>query len=226
MGEGIEPSWLKREPHCPGRPMSNCPIRILCVDDHHLLRAGILRTVSQYQDLAVVAEAASGIEAVSQFMRHQPDVTLMDLQLPLMGGLQSIQTIRRARPDARIVVLTMSDGEHDIYSALEAGAMGYLLKDSPAGNLVQAIYDVHGGRRSIPFNVEAKLQLRARLTSRETQTVRLLGMGMRDKEIALRLSIGVETVRAHMKNAFRKLNVHDRTAAFAEAIKRGIVSRH
>src|SRR5689334_2859231 len=137
-------------------PMSKHPIRILCVDDHHLVRAGVLRVVSQYQDLVVVAEATSGIEAVAQFIRHQPDVTLMDLRLPLMGGLQSIKAIRRAKPDARIVVLTMADGEHDIYSALEAGAMGYLLKDGPTCNLVQAIYDVHEGHRCVPLNVEAK----------------------------------------------------------------------
>ena len=150
----------------------------------------------------------------------------MDLRLPLMDGLQSIKAIRLAKPDARILVLTMSDGEHDIYSALEAGAMGYLLKDGPPGNLIQAIYNAHEGHRCIPFDVEAKLQTRAKLTSRETQAVELLGLGMHNKEIALRLSIGVETVRAHMKRAFRKLEVHDRTAAFAEVIKRGIVSMH
>src|SRR5262245_38659216 len=122
--------------------MSDKPIRILCVDDHYLVRAGIVRIVSFHPDLSVVAEASTGVEAVHQFMRYKPDVTLMDLRLPGMSGLESIRTIRRMAPEARIVVLTMYDGDQDIVAALDAGAMGYLLKDGPPDMLVQAIHAV------------------------------------------------------------------------------------
>lgn len=208
--------------------MTTNVIRILCVDDHYLVRAGIFRIVSLHQDLMVVAEASNGIEAVNQFHQHQPDITLMDLRLPAMNGLQSIRTIRRANPDARIVVLTMYDGDEDIYSALEAGAMGYLLKDGLPESLVQAIHDVYEGKRCIPPDVEAKLRARDRqpaLTLRETQVIELLSTGMRNKEIASQLSISEETVRVHVKSVFVKLNVHDRTAAMTEALRRGIIHR-
>ena len=208
--------------------MSDKAIRLLCVDDHYLVRAGILRIISFHQDLSVVAEASTGVEAVHQFMQHKPDVTLMDLRLPGMSGLESIRAIRRLAPDARIVVLTMYDGDQDIVAALDAGAMGYVLKDGAPDTLVQAIYAVHEGRRCIPPEVEARLQARAdlpALTSRETEVVELLAQGMRNKEIGMHLKISTETVRVHVKSAFRKFNVHDRTAALTEALKRGIVSR-
>jgi DNA-binding NarL/FixJ family response regulator len=209
--------------------MSGKPIRILCVDDHYLVRAGIVRIVSFHPDLSVVAEASTGVEAVHQFMRYKPDVTLMDLRLPGMSGLESIRTIRRMAPEARIVVLTMYDGDQDIVAALDAGAMGYLLKDGPPDMLVQAIHAVHEGHQCIPPDVEARLQARANqpaLTVRETEVIELLAQGMRNKEIGLQLKISTETVRVHVKSAFRKFNVHDRTAALTEALKRGIVFRN
>jgi len=208
--------------------MSDRAIRLLCVDDHYLVRAGILRIISFHHDLSVVAEASTGVEAVHQFMQHKPDVTLMDLRLPGMSGLESIRAIRRLAPDARIVVLTMYDGDQDIVAALDAGAMGYVLKDGAPDTLVQAIYAVHEGHRCIPPEVEARLQARAdlpALTIRETEVVELLAQGMRNKEIGMHLKISTETVRVHVKSAFRKFNVHDRTAALTEALKRGIVSR-
>lgn len=206
--------------------MTDKPIRILCVDDHYLVREGIIRIVSLHKDLQVVAEAATGIEAIQQFRLHRPDVTLMDLRLPVMNGLQSIRTIRGLAPDARIVVLTMYDGDQDITAALEAGAMGYLLKDGLPETLVQSIYAVHDGQQCIPPDVAAKLQActdQPALTTRETQVIKLLAQGMRNKEIALRLNISTETVRVHVKSAFKKFNVHDRTAALTHAIRRGIV---
>ena len=209
--------------------MSDKPIRILCVDDHYLVRAGILRILSFHPDLSVVAEASTGVEAVHQFMRHRPDVTLMDLRLPGMSGIESIRTIRRMVPDARIVVLTMYDGDQDIVAALDAGAMGYLLKDGPPDMLAQAIYAVNEGHQFIPPDIEARLQARASqpaLTVRETEVIELLAQGMRNKEIGLQLKISTETVRVHVKSAFRKFNVHDRTAALTEALKRGIVFRN
>ena len=202
------------------------PVRILCVDDHPLMRAGIVRIITLCRDLTIVAEASTGDEAVTAYERHHPDVTLMDLRLPGMDGLQAIRTIRRSNPDARIVVLTMYDGDEDIFEALKAGAIGYLLKDTLPDKLVQTIYDVCQGKRCVPANLEAKLGARAKqpaLSSRETQVIELLTQGLRNKEIAARLGISEETVRVHIKSSFAKLNVHDRTAAFREALRRGII---
>jgi len=171
-------------------------IRVLCVDDHRLMREGIARIVGLQGDMTVVAEASNGEEAVQQFLRHQPDVTLMDLQLPTMNGLQAIGAIRRAQPEARIVVLTMYHGDEDIHRALEAGARGYLLKDTLPDDLIRVIREVHAGQRSIP------------------------------PEIAASLGISGDTASAHIKSIFVKFNVHDRTAALAEALRRGIIHIH
>ena len=201
-------------------------VRILCVDDHPIMRAGIVRIVALHQDLTIVAEASTGDEAVYEFERHHPDVTLMDLRLPGMDGLQAIRMIRRSSPEARIVVLTMYDGDGDIFEALKAGARGYLLKDTLPDKLVEAIYDVHQGKLCVPAELEARLDARARqptLTARELQVIELLAKGLRNKEIAAQLGISEETVRVHVKSAFVKLNVHDRTAALREAFRRGII---
>jgi DNA-binding NarL/FixJ family response regulator len=199
------------------------------VDDHRLMREGIARIVGLQADMTVVAEASNGEEAVQQFLRHQPDVTLMDLQLPTMNGLQAIGAIRRAQPDARIVVLTMYHGDEDIHRALEAGARGYLLKDTLPDDLIRVIREVHAGQRSIPPEIAAALEQRASqpvLTFRESQVLELLATGKRNKEIAASLGISGDTASAHIKSIFVKFNVHDRTAALAEALRRGIIHIH
>jgi DNA-binding NarL/FixJ family response regulator len=201
-------------------------IRVLCVDDHRLMREGIVHIVGLQSDLTVVAEASNGEEAVEQFLRHRPDVTLMDLQLPRMNGLQAIRAIRQADPHARIVVLTMYHGDEDIFRALQAGAAGCLLKDTVPEDLVRVIREVHGGGRAIPADVEAALAMRAAqpaLTFRELQVLELLATGKRNKEIAGELGISNDTARAHIKSIFLKFNVHDRTAALAEALRRGMI---
>ncbi len=206
--------------------MSTPPIRVLCVDDHRLMREGIVRIVSLQTDIVVIAEARTGAEAVSQFMAHRPDVTLMDLQLPVMNGLQAIRAIKKADPAARVVVLTMYQGDEDIYRALQAGAAAYLLKDSVPDDLIRVIREVHAGNQIISDDVAAKLAARANqpaLTERELQVLALLAEGQRNKEIAATLSISEDTARTHIKSIFFKFNVHDRTAALAEAVRRGIV---
>jgi two-component system NarL family response regulator len=190
------------------------------------MREGIMRVVGLQPDMTVVAQANNGEEAVEQFLQHRPDVTLMDLQLPRVNGLHAIRAIRHAQPDARIIVLTMYQGDEDIYRALQAGAAGYLLKDTVPEDLVRVIREVHAGQRAIPPDVAAVLALRARqpsLTLRELQVLELLATGKRNKEIAADLGISSDTARAHIKSIFVKFNVHDRTAALAEALRRGII---
>ena len=202
------------------------PIRVLCVDDHRLMREGIVRIVSLQPDIVVVAEARNGEEAVAQFLAHRPDVTLMDMQLPVMSGLQAIRAIKRAQPDARIVVLTMYQGDEDIYRALQAGATSYLLKDSVPDDLIRVIREARAGNPTMSDDVAARLASRANqpaLTDRELQVLDLLAAGQRNKEIAATLSISEDTARTHIKSIFVKFNVHDRTAALAEAVRRGIV---
>jgi len=204
-------------------------IRVLCVDDHRLMREGIARIVGLQGDMTVVAEASNGEEAVQQFLRHQPDVTLMDLQLPTMNGLQAIKVIRGHDTTARIVVLTMYHGDEDIHRALEAGVAGYLLKDTVPDDLIRVIREVHAGQRSIPPEIAAALEQRASqpvLTFRESQVLELLATGKRNKEIAASLGISGDTASAHIKSIFVKFNVHDRTAALAEALRRGIIHIH
>jgi DNA-binding NarL/FixJ family response regulator len=202
------------------------PIRVLCVDDHRLMREGIVLIIGLDPSITVVAEAGTGEEAVDQFLKHRPDITLMDLQLRGMDGLHAIKEIRRADPDARIVVLTMYAGDANIYRALQAGAMGYLLKDAVPEDLIRVIRAVHANQRVVPPHVEAILQGRGAkplLTPREVEVLELLAKGMRNKEIADVLRITDETVRAHVRSIFLKLNVHDRTAALSEALRRGYV---
>jgi DNA-binding NarL/FixJ family response regulator len=201
-------------------------IRLLVVDDHRLLREGLNRIIGLQPDMAVVAEAANGQEAVEQFKRHNPDVTLMDLQLPIASGLEAIRAIRAHAPDARIVVLTMYQGDEDIHRAFQAGAMGYLLKDAVPDDLIRVIREVHAGQRAVSPDIVAALEARAMqpsLTTRELQVLELLATGKRNKEIAAALGMSGDTASAHIKNIFQKFNVHDRTAAMAEALRRGII---
>jgi two-component system, NarL family, response regulator len=201
-------------------------IRVLCVDDHRLMREGIVRILGLETDITVVAQASTGTQAVDGFIAHRPDVTLMDLQLPGMTGVQAIDRIRKVSPDARIVVLTMYQGDEDIFRALEAGANGYLLKDTLPQELVHAIREVHAGRQLIPADIQARLANRGNqpaLTARELQVLELLARGMRNKEVGQNLNISEDTVRAYTRSIFVKLNVHDRTAALSEALRRGLV---
>jgi two-component system, NarL family, response regulator len=201
-------------------------INVLCVDDHRLMREGITFILGMHPDVRVVAEASNGEEAVAMYERFRPDVTLMDLQLPRLNGLEATRAIRKINPAARIVVLTMYQGDEDIYRAIQAGAVGYVLKDSLSGELLRVIRAVHRGENAVPPDIAAKLALRpaqTALTAREVQVLELLRTGMRNRDIADALRITEETARTHIKNIFGKLNVHDRTAALAEAVRRGLV---
>ena len=201
-------------------------ITVLCVDDHRIVREGLRMVINSEPDMTVIDAAATGGEAVARYREHSPDVTLMDLQLPDMGGVDAIRTIRQLDADARIIVLTMYKGDEDIHRAIDAGAMTYLLKDTLADDLPRIVREVHAGRRILPPDVLARLEERAAsptLTPREIEVMKLVAVGRRDKEIAVALSISSQTARVHMKNIFAKLGVSDRTEAMSVAIRRGII---
>lgn len=201
-------------------------IRVLCVDDHRIVREGISLIIDREGDMQVVGAAATGEEAVALFRRERPDVTLMDLQLPTMSGLDAIREIRREDADARIIVLTMYQGDEDIHRALGAGAATYLLKDTLSDDLIRFVREVNAGRRPIRPEVKARLDERAgspTLTPREIQVMERVAEGRRNKEIAALLGISEETVQVHLKNIFAKLKVSERTAAVNVALRRGIV---
>lgn len=206
--------------------LASRPIRVLCVDDHRLMREGVVRIVGVQPDMVVVAEASNGDHAVSQFLATRPDVTLMDLQLPLTSGAEATRRIRELDRSARIIVLTMYHGDEDIHRAFEAGAMGYVLKDTISDVLIHAIREVHAGRRVLTSEIQQALDKRARLpilSLRERQVLELMAEGMRNKEIAAALGISLDTAAMHVKHLFTKLDVHDRTAALTKAIRRGII---
>lgn len=206
--------------------MPNTPIRVLVVDDHPMIRAGLIATITPEPDMAVVASASNGREGLEQYRQHQPDITLMDLKMPGMGGVEAIRTIRAEFPSARIIVLSTYQGDEDIYRALDAGAVTYLLKDMIAEKMMGVIREVAGGGRPILPEVAQRLtdrMFKAALTNREIEVLQLLARGMRNKEIAADLKISDETVQGHVKNILAKLSVHDRTEAVATAIRRGIV---
>jgi DNA-binding NarL/FixJ family response regulator len=201
-------------------------IRILCVDDHRIVREGIASLIDRQPDMRVVASAASGEEAIDLFIEHQPDITLMDLQLGVMDGITAIKIIRRRSPGARIVVLTMRRGDEDIHRALEAGASAYLMKDTISDDLIRVLREVQAGEHPMPADVEARLAeraTRATLTDREVQVVELVAQGMRNKEIGVSLGISETTVQVHVKNILSKLRVQDRSGAITAAIRRGII---
>jgi DNA-binding NarL/FixJ family response regulator len=201
-------------------------IRILCVDDHRLMREGIAAVIGRNPDMEVIASAANGLQAVELFKTHRPDVTVMDLQLPIMGGLEAISAIRSEEPSARIIVLTMHQGDEDIHRALDAGAATYLLKDAIVDDLPRMVREVHAGGRPIPPDVAAILASRAThatLSPREIEVLELIADGYRNKEIAAELHISNETVKVHVKSILTKLTVSDRTAAVTVAVRRGII---
>ena len=201
-------------------------IRVLVVEDHAIVRDGLILCLQRDPQFDVVGAVGNGAEAVEAFLHHRPDVVLMDLQLPVMSGVDAIRAIRRADRDAHIVVLTMYEGDEDIRRALDAGAATYLLKASLSDHLIDSIKKVHRGDRPMSPEIQTRLDTRAgrpSLTNRETQIVEEVSKGHRNKEIAASLDISEETVEVHLKNIFTKLGVHDRTAAVRVALRRGII---
>jgi DNA-binding NarL/FixJ family response regulator len=201
-------------------------IRVFSVDDHALLREGIAAVINNEPDMVVVAQASTGREAVQQFRLHQPDITLMDLRLPDMSGIDALIAIRTDAPDARIIMLTTFEGDVEMQRALQAGARGYLLKSMPPKDLVAAIRQVQAGRKSIPTEVAAQLAEHLgdeSLTEREIDVISRVAGGNRNRDIAEQLVISEETVKVHMKHIMEKLGATDRTQAVAIAIRRGII---
>jgi DNA-binding NarL/FixJ family response regulator len=202
------------------------PIQVLTVDDHPLLRKGIVGLVNAESDMKVVAEASTGVEATKQFKQHRPDITLMDLQLPDISGIEAMIAIRQEFPEARIIVLTTYAGDVQVVRALKAGARGYLLKADVNEELLDTIRSVHAGHRSIHPEVAAELAEftgREALTVREIEVLRLIATGNANKEIGARLSVGEDTVKRHVTNILGKLDANDRTHAVTIALKRGII---
>ena len=201
-------------------------IRILAVDDHAIVRDGIARLVATQTDMELVAEASDGREAIEQFRRHRPDVTLMDLQMPNMCGIDAINAIRGEFPGARIVVLTTYTGDVQVKRALQAGAQGYLLKGLLRKELLETIRAVHGGRRRLSAEIAAEIAEHAidtDLTPREISVLKLIAGGNANKEIAAQLHISEESVKGYVKNILLKLGAHDRTHAAILGLKRGII---
>jgi DNA-binding NarL/FixJ family response regulator len=205
--------------------MSN-PIRVFSVDDHPLLREGIAALVNSQTDMTLVAEASSGAEAIQIFKQQQPDVTLLDLRLPDMSGIDVLIAIRSEFPEARIIMLTTFEGDVEIQRALKAGARGYLLKNMPPSELLDVIRQVHAGKKRIPPEIASQLLEHMSdqvLTEREIEVLREVANGNRNREIAGRLSISEETVKVHIKHIMEKLGASDRTQAVAIGLRRGII---
>mgnify|MGYP003471098113 FL=1 len=202
-------------------------IRILIADDHAIFRQGLATIINRDPDMQVIAQAENGEQAIALFGEHQPDVTLMDLRMPEVEGVAAISAICAIAKSARIIVLTTYDSDEDIYRGLQAGAKGYLLKETEPDELLNAIRTVHRGQQYIPPDVGAKLVQRLsnpELSERELEVLRSLAQGMSNAEIADALSIGEGTVKSHVNRILNKLDVSDRTQAVIVAVKRGIVS--
>jgi DNA-binding NarL/FixJ family response regulator len=201
-------------------------IRILLADDHPLLRDGVARLVAGQPDMHLVGEASTGLEAVDQFRRHRPDVTLLDLQMPDVGGIDAMKAIRQEFPAARIIVLTTYKGDALVLGALRAGAQAYLLKSALRHDLLDTIRAVHQGQKRIPPELGARLAEHAAdepLTPRETEVLRLIAAGKANKVVANDLSISEDTVKGHVRSILSKLGASDRTHAVTIAFKRGII---
>ncbi len=201
-------------------------IRVFSVDDHPLLREGIATLVNNQPDMVLVGEASTGAEAIQQFKQHMPDVTLLDLRLPDMSGIDVLIAIRSEFPEARIVMLTTFEGDVEVQRALRAGARGYLLKNMPPSELLDVIRQVHEGKKRIPPEIASQLLEHMSdegLTEREAEVLREVADGNRNREIAERLFISEETVKVHIKHIMEKLGANDRTQAVAIGVRRGII---
>jgi DNA-binding NarL/FixJ family response regulator len=201
-------------------------IRVLVVDDHPLLREGIAVLIDTQSDLQLIGEASNGREALEQFRNHRPDITLMDLQMPEVGGIDAISAIRGEFPDARIIVLTTHAGDFLVSRALKAGARAYLLKGSLRNELLDTIRAVHTGQMRVSSEVAVEIAEHFTdhpLTPREVDVLQLVAKGNANKEIAARLSLTEETVKSHIRNILAKLEANDRTHAVAIGVKRGII---
>ncbi|GFE71430.1 NarL subfamily protein [Chroococcus sp. FPU101] len=206
--------------------MSN-KIRVLIADDHAIVSQGLTLLLECKPDITVVGQACNGKEAIALFRQHQPDVTLMDLRMPEMGGVEAITVLCSEFPDPRIIVLTTYNGDEDIYRGLRAGAKGYLLKDSKPDELMSAIYAVHSGKQYIPSEVAVKLIERMsnpELSDRELEVLRHMAIGMSNQEIGVDLNITESTVKFHVNRILSKLGVSDRTQAVIVALKRGLAN--
>jgi DNA-binding NarL/FixJ family response regulator len=199
---------------------------ILCVDDHPLVRKGIAAILANEKDMKLIAEAGSGAEAVEAFRQFHPDVTLMDLRMPGMDGIEATKEIRKIDPDAKIIALTSYDGDQEIYRALEAGVRGYILKESVHTEIVRAIRVVQSGKRLMPPEVAERLSEhfpQVALTPREIEVLQHVAKGLGNKEIGVRLGTAAGTVKMHLQNILSKLGASDRTHAVTLAIRRGII---
>jgi two-component system, NarL family, response regulator len=206
--------------------MSNPAIRVMCVEDHRIVREGLALIINQEPDMRVVGSCATVDEAIELYSTLRPDVTLMDLRLGTASGVDAIKAIRRENPDARIIVLTMYEGDEDIFRAHQAGATTYLLKDTLSSDLVRVVREVHAGERPVLPEVQARLAERASmptLTAREIEVLQLISQGLRNKEVGAMLGITEGTVQIHVKNIFAKLSVNDRTGAVQVAVRRGLI---
>ena len=206
--------------------MSEQPIRILSVEDHPVFREGLSTIIGSQSDMLLVAQASNAEEAIAEFKIHRPDITLMDLRLPGISGIDAVIAIRGDWPRARIIILTTSDGDGDIHRALRAGAAAYLLKNTPKKELITIIRSVHAGQRHIPAEVATRLAEHMGdeiLTFRELEVLRLIRDGNRNKEVAAKLSISETTVNFHIKNLVDKLRANDRTHAVTIAVRRGLL---
>ncbi len=206
--------------------MTNEKIRVLIVEDHNVVRQGLVALLNVVEGLEVVGEACDGVEAIAQYRKSRPDITLVDLRLPKLSGVEVIQRIRMEAPKARLIVLTTYDGDEDIYRALKAGAKAYLLKGMTTQELIATIREVHAGKSHIPPAIAERLAERVGtedLTPREADVLEQIVSGKSNKEIATELEISEATVKTHINSLLSKLGVTDRTQAATAAIRRGIV---
>lgn len=202
------------------------PIRILIADDHTVVRRGLVALIEDWKDMKLVGEASTGNEVVDLYRRLRPDITLLDLRMPVMDGVAAIAVIRAQFPAARIIVLTIYDDDEDIYRALQAGAAAYVLKDALPEELAETIRAVHAGQTRVSLTVAVKLAGRlyeSELTPREREVLRLLVAGKSNKEIKAALFLSTSTVKTHLSHLFEKLGASDRTQAVMAALKRGLV---